>query len=133
MSDAKARRPGHVPAAVKLYNRCVRSFAGRRVYALLRHRGRKSGKSFETPVMAWHTSGGMLVPLSWGPRTDWYQNTLASGACEIQVRGRWSRCAEPTLISRAEAMAYLPPLTRTIAGLFPVQQFLLLREVGQAG
>lgn len=132
MSNVNTRRTSHVPALVKTFNRLTRSFAGRWLYALLRHRGRKSGKIFDTPVMAWRTPAGMLVPLTWGPRTDWYQNTLAAGFCEVQIGGRWQRCAEPALIDRPSALASLPPLTRAIVGLFPIRQFLLLRKVAGA-
>lgn len=128
MADKNVPRSRHVPAFVKTYNRFVRSFAGRRLYALLRHSGRKSGKTYETPVMAWPTASGILVPISWGLQSDWYQNTIASGSCAIQIRGRWNRCAEPALISRAEALAHLPPLTRSIARLFPIQHFMLMRK-----
>jgi deazaflavin-dependent oxidoreductase (nitroreductase family) len=74
---------------VKFYNRLVSSFAGRRLYALLRHRGRRSGKNFATPVMAWPTAGGMLIPLAWGSQTDWYRNLMAAQGCEVQLKGRW--------------------------------------------
>ncbi len=129
MSAEKPSRPRHVPAFVKPYNRLVRSFAGRRLYALLRHRGRRSGKTFETPVMAWPTAGGMLVPVSWGTQSDWYRNLMAASGCEVQLRGRWHRCADPVLLPRAEALSYLPAATRALAGLFPVPQFVLLRRV----
>lgn len=129
MPTEKLGRPRHVPAFVKPYNRLVRSFAGRRLYALLRHRGRRSGRAFETPVMAWPTAGGMLVPVSWGTESDWYRNLMAAQGCEVQLRGRWYRCGSPGLIQRAEALSYLPAATRAIAGLFPVQQFVLLRQV----
>lgn len=129
MTARKPARPTHVPSFVKHYNRLVRSFAGRRFYGLLRHRGRKTGKTFETPVMAWHTAGGMLVPLSWGTASDWYRNVMTANGCEIQVTGRWHRCADPVLIPRDQALSFLPTSTRITARLFPVQQFVLLRQV----
>lgn len=124
-----AKKPRHVPPFVKRYNRLVRSFAGRRFYALLRHRGRKSGKTFTTPVMAWHTAGGMLIPLSWGVESDWYRNIMAANECDVQVEGRWRRCTEPSLIQRDQALSFLPASTRIMARLFPVRQFMLLRQV----
>lgn len=129
MATKKPAPPKHVPMFVKHYNRLVRSFAGQRFYALLRHRGRKSGKTFETPVMAWRTADGMLVPLSWGTESDWYRNIMAANGCDVQVTGRWHRCSEPVLIRRERALSLLPPVTRTTARLFPVQQFVLLRQI----
>lgn len=129
MAAEKPARPRHVPALVKPYNRLVRAFAGRRIYALLCHRGRRSGKRFETPVMAWSTEGGLLVPLSWGTESDWYRNLMAAQDCEIQLRGQWFRCGGPALLPRDEARSYFSPATRTLASLFPVKQFVLLRQV----
>lgn len=130
MSAEKPVQPRQVPAFFKPLNRLIRRLvAGRHVYALLRHRGRRSGRTFETPVMAWPTAGGMLIPLSWGAEADWYRNLVAAQGCEVQVQGHWYRCGTPTLIQRAQALSYLPAFTRTLAGLFPVQQFVLLGQV----
>lgn len=127
------KKPAHLPAFVKPFNRLVRLFAGKHFYALLRHRGRTSGKLYATPVVAWPTAGGMLVPLSWGTKSDWFRNTMAAGGCELQRAGRWYRCARPALIERTTVRSYLPPMTRTVSCLFPVQQFVLLREVTPLG
>lgn len=132
-SPADRPRPTHVPPFVRTYNRMVRSLAGRRLYALLRHQGRKSGKRYETPVMAWRTRGGMLVPITWGTESDWYRNTMAAGGCEIQLRGRWYHCTAPRLIERAAALSYLAAPMRIVSRAFPVHQFLLLAEVHERG
>jgi deazaflavin-dependent oxidoreductase (nitroreductase family) len=120
-----------LPAFVKPYNSIVRRFAGRIVYALLRHQGRKSGRVYETPVMAWPTSSGMLIPLAWGVESDWYRNLLAANACAVQIGGRWYRCAEPVRIQRDQAIALLPPAARIVVQLspIPVAQFVLLRRM----
>ena len=131
MAEKQTARPSHVPSFVTNLNRLVRRFAGRRLYALLRHRGRTSGKTYETPVMAWLTPGGMLVPLSWGTESDWYRNLIAANGCEVQVGGKWHRCAAPALIPPEGGLSYLPALTRAVARLFRVRQFVMLREVEQ--
>jgi deazaflavin-dependent oxidoreductase (nitroreductase family) len=128
------QNPSHVPPSVKTFNRIVGRIAGHRVYSLLLHMGRKSGKMYETPVMALSTARGLMVALTWGPRTDWYRNIMAASECAVQTSGRWYRCSEPTLLERDEAMTLLPPLTRTLVRLFTMRlfaarQFLLLRRV----
>lgn len=129
MTTKSPARPAYLPAFVKPFNRIARLFAGRYVYTLLRHVGRKSGKIFETPVVSWSTSGGIVVPVTWGTTCDWYRNIMAAEACEVQIRGRWYYCTRPMLIKRAEMLSYLSPLTRTMSRLSPIQQFLLLRKV----
>ncbi len=130
-NDKPARTP-HIPAFVKPYNKLlVRTVAGRYVYALLRHQGRKSGKSYNTPVMAWHTTGGMLIPVAWGTRSDWYRNLIATNTCDVRINGCWYHCTEPVLIQLDQALSFLPPLSRLIVRLspIPVEQFILLRQV----
>jgi deazaflavin-dependent oxidoreductase (nitroreductase family) len=117
-----------MPPLVPLFNRLARILAGRRLYALLRHTGRRSGKRFETPVVAWKTRSGILVPIAWGTKADWYRNTVAAGGCDIRLRGRWYHCATPRVVARAEALAYLAEPMRTVVRLGPVRQFLLLTE-----
>lgn len=122
---ARDRRP---PAFVKPFNRLVRSFAGRRYYALLRHQGRKSGKLYDTPVMAWPTAAGIVVPVTWGTTCDWYRNIAAAGGCEVQISGRWYRAVEPRLLEGEAARPYLPVTPRLFGLLFPIERFLLLRQ-----
>lgn len=125
--------PRRVPPLVPLFNSLARILAGRRLYALLRHTGRRSGKRFETPVVAWKTRAGMLVPIAWGTGADWYRNTVAAGGCDIRLRGRWYHCVAPRVVARAEALAQLAEPMRTVVRLGPVRQFLLLAEVREIG
>jgi deazaflavin-dependent oxidoreductase (nitroreductase family) len=129
MAMNKPARLPRVPRFLRYGNRLVRTIAGRRVYGLLRHQGRKSGKRYETPVMAWQTPRGLLVPLSWGTKSDWYRNLAAAQGCDVQVGGHWYHCTEPVLIQRDEARSLLPTLPRIILSLVPVPQFVLLRRV----
>jgi deazaflavin-dependent oxidoreductase (nitroreductase family) len=136
MKDPRAvgaeRHDGHsrrLPPLVRPFNRLARILAGRHLYALLRHTGRRSGKRFETPVVAWKTRSGMLVPIAWGTEADWYRNTVVAGGCDIRLRGRWYHCTAPRVVARAEALVQLAEPMRIVVRLGPVRQFLLLTEV----
>ena len=48
------------------------------VWGVIRHRGRKSGRAFATPVALAATRDGFVVPLPWGDRTDWCRNVFAA-------------------------------------------------------
>jgi deazaflavin-dependent oxidoreductase (nitroreductase family) len=52
-------------------------------FALVRHVGRKSGKSYETPIIVQPTSGGFVIELTYGDQVDWYRNVRAAGGCGI--------------------------------------------------
>ncbi|MCS5720048.1 hypothetical protein N1027_18105 [Herbiconiux sp. CPCC 205763] len=62
--------------------------AGVGPFSLLRHTGRKSGKTFEVPLILAETSDGDLVAeLTYGTGVNWYRNLLAGGDAVV-VRGR---------------------------------------------
>lgn len=129
MAGRSSRRASHVPPFVKAFNPIARRFAGGSLYALLRHRGRKSGRRYETPVVALATAAGIVVPVNYGLRTDWLQNIMAAGEAEIKLGGRWRRLVEPRLLAGAAARPFLPAPFRLFTLAFPASnRFLLLRE-----
>lgn len=69
----------------RLTTRAARGTRG--PFALVRHVGRKSGKSYETPIIVQPTSGGLVIELTYGDRVDWYQNVRAAGGCRILLHG----------------------------------------------
>ena len=62
--------------------------SGRGPFALVRHVGRKSGKSFETPIVLARVPGGFVAELTYGTGVNWYRNIVAAGHCEVVWRGR---------------------------------------------
>jgi deazaflavin-dependent oxidoreductase (nitroreductase family) len=97
---------GGVRAAARVVNPVVAQLAGRRfmpLYGLLKHRGRRSGRMFQTPVVVQRTTDGFLVPMPWGERTDWYRNVRAAGGCVIRFHGRDYAVAEPEVLPTARS------------------------------
>ncbi|MDH5292590.1 MAG: nitroreductase/quinone reductase family protein, partial [Acidimicrobiia bacterium] len=67
----------------------VRFFAGRSANsALLHHVGRKSGKTFVTPLTAHKSEDTIIVPLPYGTETDWLRNLQAAGQGVIELDNR---------------------------------------------
>ena len=57
---------------------------------VLVHRGRKSGKLYQTPVSILVEDpdrGEVVVSPMWSKNTDWYLNVVAGGLVEARVRG----------------------------------------------
>ena len=100
-------------------NTLAHRVAGRRVYVLLQHQGRRSGRTYTTPVVAWHRGTTIIVPLSFGTTSDWYQHVRAHHGGHIQMRGQGYVAHTPQLIPRDDAVAYLPPRARIGARLLP--------------
>jgi deazaflavin-dependent oxidoreductase (nitroreductase family) len=56
--------------------------------AVLHHRGRRSGRSFDTPVQAHRTPAGYAVALAYDSNANWARNILAAGGGEMTRGGR---------------------------------------------
>jgi hypothetical protein len=72
---------------------------GRGPFSLVRNVGRKSGRTFETPIIVAATDGGFVAELTYGDRVDWYRNIVAAGGCDLVVKGQLHH------IDRIEPMA----------------------------
>jgi deazaflavin-dependent oxidoreductase (nitroreductase family) len=105
------RRP---PAAAKSFNKIVIRLAGRRFFpwAMLRHRGRKSGKTYAVPVAVIPTQATFIIAMPWGEGSDWVRNVRAAGRCTIRWKGAEYDCTEPTFVDKDTALAAARGVTR---------------------
>jgi len=123
-----------IPQSITRFNRSVtnrvtRRFAGRAPgFAIVIHKGRKSGKEFRTPLNAFPTKDGFAIALTYGPETDWAKNVLAAGGCSLEYRGRVIPLINPRLSTIAKVGNTFPAPVRFILGLVNVEQVLLLRR-----
>jgi deazaflavin-dependent oxidoreductase (nitroreductase family) len=94
-------------------------------YPVVRHVGRTSGKSYETPLDAFPTKSGYVLVARYGPESDWVRNILASGSATLRIGGEEHALASPQLVSQKEALDALvsaePPANFTKA-----EDFLLM-------
>ena len=93
-------------------------FAGKRwfgFFSVVRHTGRRSGRSYETPVAARRVPGGFVLALAFGSGAHWYQNLVAARGGAIRWRGVEYRVGAPESIEVQAAMAAFLPIQR--AGL----------------
>lgn len=81
-------------------NRVTRPLAraGRGPFSLVRHVGRRSGRTFETPLILAATDGGFVAELTYGDQVNWYRNIVSAGECDVVVKGK------PHHIDRIEVM-----------------------------
>ncbi len=123
--------PGGVRAASRVVNPIVARLAGRRfapLYGLLEHRGRRSGRVFQTPVVVQRTVDGFLVPMPWGEGTDWYRNVRAAGGCVIRFHGRDYPVERPEVIATGQSS--FNGLERAAMSRLGIAQALHLRDRG---
>lgn len=107
-------------------NRISRHIAGWAPgFAIVHHRGRRSGRAYDTPVNVFKRTGGYLFALTYG-EGEWVKNVIAAGGCEITTRHRTVALHEPRLFRDADR-ADIPIPARWILGLVKVDEFLEMK------
>jgi deazaflavin-dependent oxidoreductase (nitroreductase family) len=99
------------------------------IWGAVRHRGRRSGKTYATPVALRPTPEGFVLPLPWGEGTDWCRNLRAAGGGSVQWRGADYAVDSPEVIDTAEALPAFAAAMRPIVRLVGIKKFLRVRRV----
>jgi deazaflavin-dependent oxidoreductase (nitroreductase family) len=57
--------------------------AGIGPFSLVRHVGRRTGHTYETPLLLARVADGFVAELTYGPNVAWYRNVVAAGRCSV--------------------------------------------------
>jgi deazaflavin-dependent oxidoreductase (nitroreductase family) len=95
-------------------------------FAIVGHVGRKSGRSFRTPVNAFRTGDGYIIALTYGSESDWVKNVLAASSCELKTRGRRMHLSNPR-VETDEAKSWAPLLVRFILNRINAPEYMHLK------
>jgi deazaflavin-dependent oxidoreductase (nitroreductase family) len=95
--------------------------------SIIRHIGRTSGRSYETPVGIVPTEQGFLVALVYGSGSDWLKNVLAAGSAVVVHEGRQYAVDRPEVVPLADVSACFPAGTQRSLRLFGVDECLRLQ------
>lgn len=104
-----------------LYN-VARSSRG--PFALLRHVGRRSGKSYEIPIMVWRVADGFVIVLTYGPHVDWLRNLQAAGGGSLRWHKREYALQKPAFIDAKTGESALPALIKNVLRMRGVHEFV---------
>jgi len=130
-ASAPRSRRGALRTARRLFNPLVLLLAGTRLlplYGVIKHRGRRSGTPYRTPVVVRPTRDGFIVPMPWGESTDWYRNVRAAGECVIRWKGRDYPVVQPEVIDAAAATAAFGATARAVMARVGIGHCLRLRH-----
>jgi deazaflavin-dependent oxidoreductase (nitroreductase family) len=86
-------------------------------WAVVIHRGRKSGRIFRTPLWAFRRGNSFVIALTYGRDTDWLQNVIAAGGCEMESRQRRYEVRNPrvyTDVNASEMPAFIRFMLRRV-------------------
>jgi len=123
-----------IPKAVARFNRFVTNPLARLVagwapgFAIVRHRGRKSGREYSTPINIFKVEGGFVIALTYGKDVDWLKNVMAVGRCVIRYRKREIELVDPVFVHTSEGMALMPRPVRAILRFSNVTEFVRLSQ-----
>jgi deazaflavin-dependent oxidoreductase (nitroreductase family) len=128
----------NLPRFLRQVNRVVtnplmRTFAWRvPPLAVVHHVGRASGRAYRTPVLAFPSAKGFVIPMTYGRDVDWARNLLAAHGGEIEQRGRRVAMRNPRIVAFGAAEAHLPAALRPFFRAMDLPGYLLLDRRGDA-
>jgi hypothetical protein len=100
--------------------------------SVIRHRGRVSGRPYETPVGAVAAGDGFVIGLVYGSRTNWCQNVLASGSATIIHEGQTHQVDQPEIVPMRVVETHFTPGDQRGFRRFAVEEALRVRRVDPA-
>jgi deazaflavin-dependent oxidoreductase (nitroreductase family) len=112
----------------------MRTFAGWvPPLAVVHHVGRTSGRAYRTPVLAFPSAKGLVIPMTYGRDVDWARNLLAAHGGEIEQQGRRLVLRNPRIVAFGAAATHLPAALRPVFRAMDLPGYLLLDRRGAAG
>jgi deazaflavin-dependent oxidoreductase (nitroreductase family) len=129
-----APHPSRASSAMHWLTRAVnpigKAMAGHRwfkLYGLLVHRGRTSGREYRIAVVVRPFEDGFVIPMPFGERTQWAKNLVAAGGGQVVWNGRTYDVVSPELIDADAAGPSMPGIQRAAIGKLGMSTFMRLR------
>jgi deazaflavin-dependent oxidoreductase (nitroreductase family) len=94
--------------------------------AVIHHVGRKSGRTYRAPVVAFRSEHGFVVPMTYGRDVDWGRNILKAKGCELVQMGQRHALRNPRIVDGATAYRHLPVGVRSALKAANLPGFVLL-------
>jgi deazaflavin-dependent oxidoreductase (nitroreductase family) len=96
--------------------------------AVLHHRGRRTGRPYRTPVVAFHGAAGFVVPMTYGRDVDWARNLVRARGGELERLGRRVPVRNPRVVDVEAAASRLPAPLRPVFRAADLPGYVLLDE-----
>lgn len=72
------------------------------------HRGRRSGRLYETPLWAFAGDRELVIALVYGADADWVKNLIAAGGGTVKIRGRMIPTGAPVIETDLSRLPAIP-------------------------
>ncbi len=67
-------------------------------FGILTHVGRKSAKVYRTSVNVFRAPNEFIIALTYSSQSEWVENVLAAGGCELKTRGKTYQLSAPNVV-----------------------------------
>ena len=99
-------------------------------WAVILHRGRRSGREYRTPLFAFRRDRTLVIALLYGQQSDWLRNLRYGGGHVIRA-GRTFIVAPPEIVDTSEARQLLARLSRPAGAYCRLAEALAILELGE--
>ncbi len=109
-------------------NKILIHLAGRKFghFAILTHKGRKSGKLYRIPIIAEPVENGFMIALTYGKEVDWYKNVMADGGASLYWKKKDYPLTNPQMVDQEVGLMGFPSLFRTPLKKMGIEYFVKL-------
>jgi deazaflavin-dependent oxidoreductase (nitroreductase family) len=94
--------------------------------AVVHHVGRKTGRAYRSPVIAFRSKAGVVIPMTYGRDVDWARNIVRAGGCQLAQSGRRFTLRKPRIVGFAQASQRLPAVLRPFFRTMDFPGYVLL-------
>ncbi len=99
------------------------------LWAIVNYTGRKSGRTYQVPIVVRTTDDGFIVPLPFDG-SQWVHNVLAAGGATLRWRGGDVSVTTPRIVGPEEGLLAFNRVQRRLLRLGGVDRFLSLNRAG---
>ncbi|GCE06791.1 peptidase [Dictyobacter aurantiacus] len=113
----------------RVVNPLVMRFAGsaHSPFAVVRHVGRRSGRTYATPLLLVPVADGFVIELTYGFAVDWYRNVVAAGHCTILWHGRAYECDAFEVVDPGTGLRTFPAILRFPLRMLGARDFVKMK------
>jgi deazaflavin-dependent oxidoreductase (nitroreductase family) len=99
-------------------------------WAVILHRGRRSGRQYRTPLFAFRRDRTLVIALLYGQESDWLRNLRAGGGHVVRA-GRTFAVRPPEIVDTSEADPLLARLSRPERAYCRLAEKLAILELAE--
>jgi deazaflavin-dependent oxidoreductase (nitroreductase family) len=97
-------------------------------WAVILHRGRRSGRRYRTPLFAFRHGRTLVVALLYGEESEWLRNLHAGGGHVVRA-GRTFSIGQPEVVATSAARSLLARLSRPARAYCRLAEKLAILEL----